>query len=144
MICPGLRSYSHSDVCCLGPMFNFAAFLGATYAGPVGALVGAAGLFGPGFILIFAMLPVWSRTRHLFWFKAVLKGLNASAIGLIVGGCIFLYAKSVKTAADAMVFILSGGLGAFYNVQAPVVIATGAIFGALFSPAVLNVGQMKY
>ena len=127
-----------------GPMFNFAAFLGATYAGPVGALVAGAGLFGPGFLLIFAMLPFWSRARHLHWFKAVLKGLNASAIGLIVGGCIFLYAKSVKTAADAMVFIIAGGLASFYGFGAPSVILTGAIFGAIFSPSVLNVGQKQY
>jgi chromate transporter len=126
-----------------GPFFNFAAFVGATQAGLLGAFVAAAGLFGPGFILIFAMLPAWSRTRHRAWFKAVLKGLNASAIGLIVAGCLFLYAKSVKTAADAMVFVLAGGM-AMYNVQAPVVILSGVIFGVLFSPTVLNVGQKKY
>jgi chromate transport protein ChrA len=125
-------------------MFNFAAFLGATYAGFGGAVVAAAGLFGPGFILIFAMLPVWSRVRHYHWFKAVLKGLNASAIGLIFGGCVFLYAKSIKTAADAMVFIIAGGLASFYSMQAPVVILSGVIFGALFSPALLNVGQKHY
>jgi chromate transporter len=59
-----------------GPMFNFAAFLGATHSGLAGAILGTAGLFGPGTILIFAMLPAWSRTRHLAWFKAVLKGFN--------------------------------------------------------------------
>jgi chromate transporter len=127
-----------------GPMFNFAAFLGATHSGLVGAVLGAVGLFGPGTILIFAMLPAWSRTRHLAWFKAVLKGFNASSIGLIVGGCVFLYAKSVKTAADAMVFVLAGGLASFYNVQAPGVILAGVILGAIFSPALLNVGQKAY
>lgn len=128
-----------------GPVFNFAAFVGATTVGGwSGATVANCGLFGPGLILIFAMLPIWSRTRHLAWFKAVLKGLNASAIGLIVAGCIFLYAKSVQTTADAMVFVLAGGLAALYNVQAPGVILSGVVFGALFSPAVLNVGQMKY
>jgi chromate transporter len=127
-----------------GPMFNFAAFLGATHSGLAGAILGAAGLFGPGTILIFAMLPAWSRTRHLAWFKAVLKGFNAAAIGLIAGGCVFLYAKSVKKAADAMVFVLAGGLASFYSVQAPVVIFAGIILGTLFSPAVLNVGQKLY
>lgn len=125
-------------------MFNFAAFVGATIAGFPGSLVASAGLFGPGFILIFAMLPAWSRARHYLWFKAVLKGLNASAIGLIVGGCVFLYAKSVKCAADAMVFIIAGSLASFYGFQAPAVILSGAIFGALFSTKLLNVGQKSY
>lgn len=124
-----------------GPMFNFAAFLGAVTAGFPGSVTAAVGLFGPGVILIFAMLPFWSRFRHLAWFKAVLKGLNASAVGLIVSGCVTLYPKSVHTYADTMVFILAGGLATVYSFQAPYVIFWGCILGALFSSEVLNVGQ---
>ena len=124
-----------------GPMFNFAAFLGAVTNGFPGSLTAAVGLFGPGFILIFAMLPFWSRFRHLAWFKAVLKGLNASAVGLIVAGCVTLYPKSVHTYADTMVFILTGGLATIYSFQAPFVIFWGCILGALFSSSVLDVGQ---
>lgn len=124
-----------------GPMFNFAAFLGAVTAGFPGSITAAVGLFGPGFILIFAMLPFWSRFRHLAWFKAVLKGLNASAVGLIVSGCVVLYPKSVHTYADTMVFILAGGLATIYNIEAPFVIFWGCLLGALFSSSVLDVGQ---
>lgn len=124
-----------------GPMFNFAAFLGAVTNGLPGSLTGAVGLFGPGFILIFAMLPFWSRFRHLAWFKAVLNGLNASAIGLIVAGCVTLYPKSVHTYADTMVFMLAGGLATIYSFQAPYVILWGCILGAIFSSDVLDVGQ---
>jgi chromate transporter len=124
-----------------GPMFNFAAFLGAVTNGFPGSLTAAVGLFGPGFILIFAMLPFWSRFRHLAWFKAVLKGLNASAIGLIVAGCVTLYPKSVHTYADTMVFILTGGLATIYSFQAPFVIFWGCVLGAIFSSSVLDVGQ---
>jgi chromate transporter len=127
-----------------GPLFNFGSFLGATYKGIWGAVVAELGLFGPGCILIFAMVPFWSKIRHLSWFKALLKGVNASAIGLIGSGCVFLYANAVKTAADAMVFIIAGGLASFYNVQAPICILVGALAGALFSPAVLDVGQKPY
>lgn len=124
-----------------GPMFNFCAFLGAVTNGFPGSLIASAGIFGPGFILIFAMLPFWSRFRHLAWFKAVLKGLNASAIGLIVAGCVNLYPKSVRTHADTMVFLLTGGLATAYNFQAPFVIFWGCILGALFSSEVLDIGQ---
>lgn len=124
-----------------GPMFNFAAFLGAVTNGLPGSFTAAVGLFGPGFILIFAMLPFWSRFRHLAWFKAVLKGLNASAVGLIVAGCVTLYPKSVHTYADTMVFMLAGGLATIYSFQAPYVILWGCILGAIFSSDVLDVGQ---
>jgi len=127
--------------CMPGPMFNFAAFLGAITNGFPGSLIASVGLFGPGFILIFAMLPFWSRFRHLAWFKAVLKGLNASAVGLIVAGCVTLYPKSVHTYADTMVFILTGGLSTIYSFQAPFVILWGCIFGAIFSSSILDVGQ---
>lgn len=127
-----------------GPLFNFASFLGATYKGVLGAIVAELALFGPGYILIFAMVPFWSRIRHWAWFKAVLKGVNASAIGLIGSGCVFLYAAAVKTAADAMVFVLAGGLASFYSAPAPGCIFVGALLGAAFSPAILNVGQKEY
>ena len=124
-----------------GPMFNFSAFLGAVINGFPGSLTAWVSLFGPGFILIFAMLPFWSRFRHLAWFKALLKGLNASAIGLIVAGCVTLFPKTVQTSADTMVFVLTGGLATVYSFQAPFVILWGCIFGAIFSSSVLDVGQ---
>lgn len=125
-----------------GPFFNFAAFLGSTYGGFWGAVVANLGLMGPGFILIFAMLPFWTKARHYAWFKAIVKGLNASAIGLIGGGCVFLYAKSVKDASDAIVFVLCGGLASFYTLGAPQTIALGAVLGAVFAAA--NLGQVPY
>jgi chromate transporter len=127
-----------------GPMFNFAAFLGAVVAGFTGSLTAFVGLFGPGFILIFAMLPFWSRFRHLMWFKAVLNGLNASAIGLMAAGCVTLYPKSVRTYADAMVFVLTGGLTIIYGTSAPLTILCGAVFGAIFSRELLDVGQKHF
>lgn len=125
-----------------GPFFNFAGFLGGTYAGFWGAVVANLGLMGPGFILIFAMLPFWINVRKYAWFKAIVKGLNASAIGLIGGACVFLYAKSVKDAADAIVFVLCGGLAGYYSLGAPQTIGMGALLGAVF--ASLSLGQVPY
>ncbi|KAL7502887.1 hypothetical protein ACHAWX_000546 [Stephanocyclus meneghinianus] len=125
-----------------GPFFNFAGFLGGTYAGFWGAVVANIGLMGPGFILIFAMLPFWINVRRYAWFKAIIKGLNASAIGLIGGSCVFLYEKSVKDAADAIVFVLCGALASFYSLGAPQTIASGAILGGIF--ACFSLGQVPY
>lgn len=125
-----------------GPFFNFAGFLGGAYAGFWGAVVASIGLMGPGFILIFAMLPFWINIRRHAWFKAIIKGLNASAIGLIGGSCVFLYAKSVKDAADAIVFVICGALTSFYSLGAPQTIATGSLLGAVF--ACFSLGQVPY
>lgn len=42
-----------------GPLFNFSGYLGAVYKGVPGAIIGFLGLFGPGVILIFGVVPFW-------------------------------------------------------------------------------------
>jgi len=75
-----------------GPLFNFAAFLGAaagrramgTVAGGIGAAgVCWVGLFGPGVILIFGILPFWGAFRSNAVYRRALPGLNAAAVGLL-------------------------------------------------------------
>jgi chromate transporter len=50
-----------------GPLFTFAAYLGAVMRGPpngaVGALLGLVAIFLPGLLLVLAALPFWSRVR---------------------------------------------------------------------------------
>ena len=67
-----------------GPMFNFSAFLGGVARGPMGALVAWASLFGPGLLLIIAALPYWAEVQGSARAKAVLRGVNAVACGLVV------------------------------------------------------------
>jgi chromate transport protein ChrA len=43
-----------------------------------GAVVAKLELLGPGCILIVAMVPFWTKVRHLACFKALLKVVNAS------------------------------------------------------------------
>eukprot|EP00980_Cylindrotheca_fusiformis_P000820 scaffold212_cov72-Cylindrotheca_fusiformis.AAC.1 len=85
-----------------GPLFNFASYLGAVYQGVPGALVAYLGLFGPGVILIFAVVPFWAQLRRFTAFKATLKGVNATAIGLVMAACVILWEAAVHTASDAM------------------------------------------
>jgi chromate transporter len=127
-----------------GPLFNFSAYLGAVYQGVPGAIIAWMGLFGPGNILIFAVVPFWARLRHVAWFRAALKGLNATAIGLVGAACIILWEAAVTTAADAMVFSLAGFLAIVYNVQAPLVVLAGGIFGAILSQEAASLGQVSY
>eukprot|EP00976_Prorocentrum_cordatum_P008775 174909-Prorocentrum_minimum.AAC.1 len=42
-----------------GPLFNISAYLGGLLGGPVGIVVCWLGLFGPGVMLIFGVLPFW-------------------------------------------------------------------------------------
>ncbi|GAX19679.1 chromate transporter [Fistulifera solaris] len=127
-----------------GPLFNFSAYLGAVYQGVPGALVAFVGLFGPGVILIFAFCPFWARLRHNQDFKAILKGLNSTAIGLVGAACIILWESAISGSADAIVFSIAFTLAVVFNVQAPLCILVGGIVGALMHPDALDLGQRAY
>uniref|UniRef100_A0A7S2YB08 Chromate transporter n=1 Tax=Entomoneis paludosa TaxID=265537 RepID=A0A7S2YB08_9STRA len=127
-----------------GPLFNFASYLGAVYQGVPGALVGFLGLFGPGVILIFAMVPFWARLRHNAAFKAILKGVNATAIGLVGAACVILWESAIVDAADAMVFAVSLTMAIVFSVQAPICIFVGGVIGAILHPDALDLGQVPY
>jgi chromate transporter len=127
-----------------GPLFNFSSYLGAVYQGIPGALVAFCGLFGPGVILIFGMVPFWARLRHVTAFKASLKGINATAIGLVGAACVILWEAAVESAADAMVFCFALTMAVYFNVQAPIVVIMGGVMGALLHEDVLDYGQQPY
>ena len=127
-----------------GPLFNFSAYLGAVYQGVPGALVAYVGLFGPGVILIFFMVPFWARLRHSQVFRAILKGVNATAIGLVGAACIILWESAVTGAADAVVFSIALTMAVVFNIQAPICILVGGIVGAILHPDALDFGQRPY
>jgi chromate transporter len=127
-----------------GPLFNFASYLGAVYKGVPGALVGWVGLFGPGVILIFGMVPFWATLRHNATFKAVLKGVNATAIGLVGAACVILWESAIRDAADAMIFAVAFTLAVVFTVPAPLCIFVGGVIGAIMHPDALDLGQVAY
>ena len=112
--------------------------------GVPGALVAYIGLFGPGVILIFAIVPFWARFRHLFWFKVVLNGLNSTAIGLIGAACVILWESAIRNAADAIVFCVAGTLAVYFNIGAPYVVIVGCVLGAILCDEALSLGQKPF
>ena len=69
-----------------GPVFTFAAFLGAVLepnGGLVGAVVALTGIFLPSFLLLAAVIPLWSALRQLPRASQTLAGLNAGVVGLL-------------------------------------------------------------
>jgi chromate transporter len=127
-----------------GPLFNFSAYLGAIHKGVPGALIAYVGLFGPGVILIFAVVPFWARLRHIYWFKVVLNGVNSTAIGLVGAACVILWEKAVQNSADAIVFCVAGVLAMIFNVPAPLCVLAGGVLGAILSDDVANLGQVPF
>jgi chromate transporter len=87
-----------------GPLFTFAAFLGAANGsplhGPFGALVATTLIFVPSFLLIFALLPVLDALRANPAAAGTLRGANAGVVGLLAA---LLYSPLLLTLSTSLV-----------------------------------------
>jgi len=66
-----------------GPILMVAAYIGYKVLGILGAVVGAAAIFLPSFLLLLAILPVFDRVRTLVWTKAAMQGISPAVIGVL-------------------------------------------------------------
>jgi chromate transporter len=96
------------------------------------------------FFLILKICRNRARFRRNQTFKAILKGVNATAIGLVGAACIILWESAISGAADAIVFSVAITLAVAFGVQAPICIFVGGVIGAILSPDALNLGQQPY
>ncbi len=71
-----------------GPLFTFAAFLGASMSdapsGWLGGMVCLLAIFAPSFLLVAGALPYWERLRRSVRTRAALAGVNAAVVGLLL------------------------------------------------------------
>jgi len=71
-----------------GPLFTFVAFLGASMSGVpsawLGGLVALLAIFAPSFLLLAGALPFWEQLRRHASMRAVLGGVNAAVVGLLL------------------------------------------------------------
>ncbi|CEG41205.1 chromate transporter [Plasmopara halstedii] len=127
-----------------GPLFNISAYIGGLIYGIPGALISSVGLFSPGIILLFGLLPLWERVRHSRSLQIFLSGVNASATGLIVASFFLLWEKAVRTNASAAVGLATALMVGVFRVPTSMAIIAGAILGFLLSSAVFNIGQKNF
>ena len=115
-----------------GPLFSFSAYLGAVAGGVPGLLLAFVGLFLPGVLVIFGVLPFWEQVRRYPWVRIALTGVNATAIGLVVGVVFLLWERADPSAAGAVIALLAFGSVMFFRVPAPLVIIGAGVLGWLF------------
>ncbi|MDL2398399.1 chromate efflux transporter [Rhizobium mayense] len=70
-----------------GPLFTFAAYLGAVMGPAPNGILGAAiclvGIFLPGFLLLIGALPFWDGFRKRPLAQAAMRGANAAVVGIL-------------------------------------------------------------
>jgi chromate transporter len=67
-----------------GPLFTFAAYLGAVIGGWKTSVVCLVAIFLPSFLLVVGILPFWEGLRRRATAQAVLRGVNAAVVGLLL------------------------------------------------------------
>ena len=94
-----------------GPLFTFAAYLGAV-AGPTphgvaGALLGLIGIFLPGMLVLVGVMPFWQTLRSRSAAPAAMRGINAAVVGLL-GAAFYspVWTSSINSTADLSVALI--------------------------------------
>lgn len=115
-----------------GPLFTFAAYLGAVMNGWHGGLLATFAIFLPSFLLILGTLPFWSMLRRNPKVKGALMGVNAAVVGLLIAAFYYpIWTSAIKQPIDfAFVSILFSML-VFWNLPSWLIVLTGAVGGAL-------------
>ena len=88
-----------------GPLFTFAAFLGAAAGAPpngwAGGLLCLVGIFLPSFFLVVGALPFWEQLRRSLKTRAALSGINAAVVGLLLAALYQpVWVSAVRTSPD--------------------------------------------
>ncbi|UVL58645.1 chromate efflux transporter [Pseudomonas sp. B21-035] len=95
-----------------GPLFTFAAFLGASMHGPqsgwLGAVLCLLAIFAPAFLLVFAALPFWERMRRNPRLQAAMLGVNAAVVGLLLAALYQpLWTSAIGQPLDVVLVLLA-------------------------------------
>ena len=96
-----------------GPLFTFAAFLGASLQmgpqGVWGALVCLLAIFASSFLLVAGALPFWEGLRAHPRMQAALAGVNAAVVGLLVAALYQpVWTSAIHTPQDVALALLAG------------------------------------
>lgn len=67
-----------------GPLFTFAAYLGAQIGGLGTAALCLIAIYIPSFLLVYGALPFWAALRQKSWAQSMLTGINAAVVGLLL------------------------------------------------------------
>ena len=117
-----------------GPLFSFAAYLGAVVRpsphGLFGAVLGLIGIFLPGLLILMGTLPFWDALRKRASARAVMRGVNAAVVGLL-GAALYnpVWTSSVKLPGDFAIALVGFVILTVWRAPPIIVVLIGALGG---------------
>jgi chromate transporter len=117
-----------------GPLFSFAAYLGAVMKplphGVAGATISLIAIFLPGILVLMGTLPFWDTFRRRVRVQAMMRGVNAAVVGLL-GAALYnpVWTSSVKGPGDFGIALVGFVLLIAWRTPPLVVVAISALGG---------------
>lgn len=123
-----------------GPLFTFAAFLGAAMnqapTGISGGLIALLAIFLPSFLLILGALPFWEAMRQSPRTQAALIGVNAAVVGLLLAALYHpVWTSAIDRPQDFGLALLALVALMFWKLPPWLVVIAGGASGWLLSLA---------
>src|SRR6516225_3678627 len=121
-----------------GPLFTFAAYLGAVVSpsphGLSGALLGLVGIFLPGILVLVGVMPLWDSFRRRAGAQAMMRGVNAAVVGLL-GAALYnpVWTSTVHTPRDFGIALVGFVLLTAWRAPPLIVVGISAIGGILLA-----------
>ncbi|MDE5415639.1 chromate transporter [Alkalihalobacterium chitinilyticum] len=117
-----------------GPLFTFAAYIGAVINGWQGGLLATVAIFLPAFLLILGTLPFWDTLRRNPKIKGALMGVNAAVVGILIAALYHpIWTSSILSAVDFAFAAVLFSMLVFWKLPPWVIVLTGAFGGFLLS-----------
>jgi chromate transporter len=119
-----------------GPLFTFAAYLGAVAAPRpnviAGAVLGVIAIFLPGMLVLLGALPFWDGLRLRTGAQASMRGVNAAVVGLL-GAALYdpLWINAIESPRDVAIAIAGFILLVVWRAPPWLVVGSSAAAGAL-------------
>jgi chromate transporter len=121
-----------------GPLFSFAAYLGAVVEasphGVAGAMLGLAAIFLPGMLILVGTLPFWETLRNRSDAQAMMRGINAAVVGLL-GAALYdpVWTSSVRSPSDLGIALVGFVLLTVWRTPPLAVVVVSALGGIALS-----------
>jgi chromate transporter len=121
-----------------GPLFSFAAYLGAAMApapnGVAGACVALAAIYLPSFLLVIGLLPFYGALRARPGVQSALSGVNACVVGILLAALYSpVWTSAILKPADLALALAAFLLLAVWKVRPWMIVIGGAIAGEALS-----------
>ena len=117
-----------------GPLFTFAAYLGAVMNGWQGGLLATVAIFLPAFLLIYGTLPFWDTLRRNPKIKGALMGVNAAVVGILISAFYHpIWTSSILSPIDFAFAAILFSMLVYWKLPPWVIVITGAIGGFILS-----------